>query len=744
MVELSRAKEGKWIMKTQDFEFPKAALFLAWLLLAAAPLRAQPYFLNNLWANPGSGKWEVASNWSAGTAPGVNDNDQIYIGTTVTIDATTSGSFSNTMTVSYVTLAAPTVTLELVNAGINVPLHVLWDLDITDGSLLVVTNSALLVNGVTTVGDLAGEQGSVRLDSGWAGFGSVTLGVSGNGDLHLDGASLAVAGTMTLGSLPGSGGIIQMSGGTLINTNNPLVLGGQGDGTFNMSGGSVQALGFLIGNAAGSQGNLAISGGNVLVSSNILVGNAAVTNPCGIVVSSNSAYGTVGGLTVTNAAGNAFIGVAHNGSLTLKGGILHVDNLILTNGGTFTNLSGTFELAPALTVDNGGSVVLAGGVNHFDGGVTLGSTNGGTGSLTLLSNSQVTVSANFTAVSGNTNAPSIVTVLSGSSLTASNGTMTIGSSGSGLMTISGGTVRAQKIHLGGAGAFGKVVFDAGFVSTSELLCNWWVGDGGDQDGNGGTMILGAASHDSLFQLDSGASTNWGWIYVGYGAGLTGTITNDGGVMSVTNELIVGDCVTNSTGVVSLSGSGSLSITNAAHNAVLDVRKGAFIMSGGTLVVDILRITNACGGTLSHSGGTLQYGQLVLDPNQSAVGDGIPNGWKQYYGLDPLDPSVAGADPDHDGARNLAEYLAGTNPTNAASVFRMVDAVVTNHTDIRIDWTTVGGHRYVVQTKEALNQGIFADSSGAISVAGTGESTTNYIQAGAATNPANFYRVRLQQ
>jgi len=50
------------------------------------------------------------------------------------------------------------------------------------------------------------------------------------------------------------------------------------------------------------------------------------------------------------------------------------------------------------------------------------------------------------------------------------------------------------------------------------------------------------------------------------------------------------------------------------------------------------------------------------------GDGMPDGWEVHFGLDPLDPSDAGADPDDDGMTNLEEYewtldylLPGTPP-----------------------------------------------------------------------------------
>jgi parallel beta-helix repeat protein len=55
------------------------------------------------------------------------------------------------------------------------------------------------------------------------------------------------------------------------------------------------------------------------------------------------------------------------------------------------------------------------------------------------------------------------------------------------------------------------------------------------------------------------------------------------------------------------------------------------------------------------------------------GDGIPDGWCQRYGLDPLDPTVAGADPDLDRQATLGEWVADTDPTNSLSFFQ-IDSV----------------------------------------------------------------------
>jgi hypothetical protein len=51
------------------------------------------------------------------------------------------------------------------------------------------------------------------------------------------------------------------------------------------------------------------------------------------------------------------------------------------------------------------------------------------------------------------------------------------------------------------------------------------------------------------------------------------------------------------------------------------------------------------------------------------GDGIPSDWEIQYGLDP-DVDDGGLDSDDDGFSNWQEYICGTVPTNAASVWKL--------------------------------------------------------------------------
>ncbi|HXI84830.1 MAG TPA: family 16 glycosylhydrolase [Verrucomicrobiae bacterium] len=134
-------------------------------------------------------------------------------------------------------------------------------------------------------------------------------------------------------------------------------------------------------------------------------------------------------------------------------------------------------------------------------------------------------------------------------------------------------------------------------------------------------------------------------------------------------------------------------------------------------------------------------QPLLDPTKSQVGDGIPNGWKQQYGLNPFDPTVAAADPDGDGVSNLQEFLLGTSPIDSSSPFR-VAGITLQGPDALITWLSVGGMTNAVESTPDPG-GSWSNISGSIVITGTALTTTNYLDAGAATNtPANYYRVRL--
>src|SRR5204862_321086 len=77
------------------------------------------------------------------------------------------------------------------------------------------------------------------------------------------------------------------------------------------------------------------------------------------------------------------------------------------------------------------------------------------------------------------------------------------------------------------------------------------------------------------------------------------------------------------------------------------------------------------------------------------GDGLPDAWQiQFFGSITLPNAAPSADPDNDGFINLQEYLAGTNPTNAAS-FLKLDSIDVSANSASIHFTAVAGKPYTL-------------------------------------------------
>ena len=169
-------------------------------------LHLSAYGQTNTWINSASGKWENASSWSLGTAPGLADAADLITnagGTTVTNDATTAGNFPATMVISNLTVSAPsgsTNTLVLSNIGTSTPLVVHNSVMIGPGGVLMMTNSLLSLDGAT--------DGVFSLDSSAILYGStlllntnvaMTVGSVGSGTLLAGGGTNTLSGDVYVG-----------------------------------------------------------------------------------------------------------------------------------------------------------------------------------------------------------------------------------------------------------------------------------------------------------------------------------------------------------------------------------------------------------------------------------------------------------------------------------------------------------------------------------------------------------------
>lgn len=122
--------------------------------------------------------------------------------------------------------------------------------------------------------------------------------------------------------------------------------------------------------------------------------------------------------------------------------------------------------------------------------------------------------------------------------------------------------------------------------------------------------------------------------------------------------------------------------------------------------------------------------MTIDPY-----NGLPVDWElSYFGRTGIDPN---ADPDQDGVSNFAEYLAGTDPTDAHSKLWITD-ILPAQGGIQVKWLSADSRRYVLQRSTSLSGG-FLDVVSPISAT---PPLNSFVDSTATGQGPYFYRIRL--
>lgn len=274
------------------------------------------------------------------------------------------------------------------------------------------------------------------------------------------------------------------------------------------------------------------------------------------------------------------------------------------------------------------------------------------------------------------------------------------------------------IAVAGGGPGGNANPSSGSSSGQTPVAPPGGGGGGARCANSSTNLTGGTGAAGRVVLTYAANVpfaNFTASPTNGGAPLTVTFT-DTSVGTITNRFwSFGDGVTTNTTVTNLFHTYQFPGTNTVR----------LIVSGG-------------GGSATNI-----QNHLIIASSVDTVGDGIPDWWRAQFfgGSGNTTNAVSGAtsDVDQDGGDNLDEYLADTNPTNAASRLVLTGLAIAA-SDVRLTWTGGSNAWQFVQCSSSL-----AETNNWVAIytnVPPTPVTNTLLDSGAGSLTGRFYRIKI--
>ncbi len=673
-------------------------------------------------------------------------------------------------------VAGSSNTLVITGGGIvtNVQRFFLSDNNTGVGNQLIVTNGGklfLLNTGTSAIGQSGFGSGNrvVCAGGGFISSGNITIGnaattnnsilITGSGSVwnmnnaalragaggtagHNDNVAIITAGGVLTnvggtficdnaagnanGVIVSDGGRFFSSGevrvGTTVNSSNSFYLvGGIGASSVVSNGGTV-SVGFTTGSQFNRLvvTNASFNCGNLNVGNNATAGSNTVSILAGATVDMRATrinFGGFGGALTIQA------GIVTNCGEVIVGNSAHFNTLIITNGGRlYSGAAGTLWNIGRSTGSNNLVVVAGGGATWDAGGqsVVIGQQVGGI----LPSNNTVIVSAGGVFTNGSilvADGGNEQLIMDGGKIAVSQLRVFPGQTA----TFSSGTLEFSNLRVDGtmAGsapitvANGATLQGVGSIANPVIVADGGILAPGDSVGTlslGSDLVLNSAS---VLNYEMGSLTNYDQTLV------AGNLTLDG----------------------------VLNITTNTTDGLFGVGDYVILTYGGSLINNGLLVGSTPDPSLSYS--IEASGGAVILHVASAPSDPY-TAWTSFYGLSGGN-AAGNADPDGDGMINTNEFLAGFNPTNSSAYLRIIsltrsgsDMVVTYLGSDGDSNGSPGPKTNVLEFTTGSGSGGYSNnfvSTGQTNIltGGTGLGVvTNMTDAGGATGPARYYRVRV--
>jgi hypothetical protein len=214
------------------------------------------------------------------------------------------------------------------------------------------------------------------------------------------------------------------------------------------------------------------------------------------------------------------------------------------------------------------------------------------------------------------------------------------------------------------------------------------------------------------------SANLGWINVGSGAPANGiqyqnTSANDFGLNIDSAGNLRGLAYGANVGWINFEQDG------AAHVDLTTGKLSGFAYGANIGWINLGDLSSA---NISGFGVTVDS----ISPGVDTDGDGIPDAWELLYAGNLTTFSATG-DFDGDGATDLEEYLADTNPVDPTDFLHVLDlSVAPDGSSSKVTWSTKSTRQYLIQVRPSLDPTKPWQDSGLGLLAPDGSTTTRTL------------------